>query len=396
MMRNDLAEVPVYVPGKKPLGALTVSSNEATQGPLPSVQAAIQQVAAGINRYPDMGAVELRTELARWFSAGSDGSGTWTLDNVAVGNGSSALCQQAILATCHDGDEVLFAWRSFEAYPILSRVVGATPVPVPLTPDHRHDFPAMAEAITPRTRLIFICNPNNPTGTVMTHDEVVEFLERVPSEITVVLDEAYHDYDRSDAAAVHAPTLLRTYPNLLVCRTFSKAYGLAGLRLGYMIGGEDLIAGINRVALPFGVNAAAQAAGLASIAADEELQERVELTVAQRDRLLRALPEALRVPSQGNFLWLPVNDRAAELDAALREQAVVARCFAGGGVRVTVTTAEEVDRILEVLPGALAALGYEVDAGDGASQPGSTGPVVNPGASASSATATNPADAARP
>ncbi|RAV34448.1 histidinol-phosphate transaminase [Corynebacterium heidelbergense] len=356
MIRSDLAGVPPYVPGKKPPHALVVASNETTQGPLPSVAQAIADAAGAVNRYPDMSVTALRAAIAAWFAKSAEGLRI-DMDNIATGNGSTALCQQAIQATCHDGDEVLFAWRSFEAYPILSQVAGAKPVMVPLTEDHRHDFPAMLKAITDRTRLIFVCNPNNPSGTVMTHAEVLDFLHQVPQRITVILDEAYMEYDRSPEA-VNAAEILRLFPNVAVCRTFSKAYGLAGLRLGYMVGGAEFIMAVNKVALPFGVNALAQAAGLASIdATDDELKDRVDATVTQRERLLQAVPEELRIPSQGNFILLPLGAQAEAVDAELKKEGVVARCFPGEGVRITATTAEETDKVIAALTPALATVG---------------------------------------
>lgn len=382
MVRSDLSSLPAYVPGASVPGALKLASNESSLAPLPSVASFVSDATSQLNRYPDMAAVDIRTALAEFVQpAGSTGAGTdveplsWA--NIAVGNGSSALCQQSIQATCAQGDEVVFAWRSFEAYPILTRIAGAEPVQVPLDAELRHDLDAMISAITERTKLIFVCNPNNPTGTTITSAEFAAFMDKVPERVQVILDEAYLEYDRSgdgplasfmeedaEGAAPRAnlARVLAAYPNLAVCRTFSKAYGLAGLRLGYMVGHAPFIEAMNKVGIPFGVNALAQAAGVASLKAQGELLERVNATVEQRTRVLDALGEwapELRVDSQANFVWLPVGDAAVDLDAALKTEGIIARCFGGEGVRITITVAEEIDRLLPALEKALATTGLK-------------------------------------
>ncbi|MBC2682450.1 pyridoxal phosphate-dependent aminotransferase [Corynebacterium anserum] len=375
MVRSDLASLPAYVPGATIPGALKLASNESSQNPLPSVEALISDATAHINRYPDMGAVELRKALAEFVQPKSASTSptaeplTWA--HVAVGNGSSALCLQTIQATCADGDEVVFAWRSFEAYPILCKVAGAVPVQVPLDAEHRHDLDAMASAITEKTKLVFVCNPNNPSGTTITSEEFEQFMAKVPSDVQVILDEAYTEYDRSDngpltpfipagAARANLALALEKYPNLAICRTFSKAYGLAGIRLGYLVGHTPFVEAVNKVGIPFGVNALAQAAGIASLDAQSELLERVEASVTQRSRVLNAIREwapELHIASQANFVWLPVGDKAVDLNAALQAEGIIARCFGGEGVRITVTTEEEIDRLLPALKKALEATG---------------------------------------
>lgn len=366
MIRPDLSSLPAYVPGSTQPGALKLASNESSLSPLPSVSAVINDATSTLNRYPDMASGALRGKLAQWLGV--------DLDNVAVGNGSSALCQQLVQATCKDGDEVVYAWRSFEAYPILCKIAGAVGVGVPLKMG-RHDLKAMSEAIGERTRLVFVCNPNNPTGTTVSRDEFREFMGRVPADVTVVLDEAYVEYNR-DAESPVALEELQRYSNLAVCRTFSKAYGLAGLRLGYLVGPAELVEAVNKVGIPFGVNALAQVAGIASVEAQGELAARVDATVAERARveayLAGVVPtgadeaeaeagtegaEPLTYPSQANFVWLNVGERAEALDEALKREGVIARCFAGEGVRVTVTTAEETDVLLRALDRALPAAG---------------------------------------
>ena len=374
MIRPDLSSLPAYVPGSSQPGALKLASNESSLSPLPSVSAVINDATSNLNRYPDMASGALRGKLAQWLGV--------DLDNVAVGNGSSALCQQLVQATCKDGDEVVYAWRSFEAYPILCKIAGAVGVGVPLK-SGRHDLKAMSDAIGERTRLVFVCNPNNPTGTTVSRDEFREFMGRVPADVTVVLDEAYVEYNR-DAESPVALEELQRYPNLAVCRTFSKAYGLAGLRLGYLVGPAELVEAVNKVGIPFGVNALAQAAGIASMEAQSELAVRVDATVTERERVEAYLAgvapaggasagaggvggstgadeaaagEPLTYPSQANFVWLNTGERAEALDEALKREGVIARCFAGEGVRVTVTTAEETDVLLRALDRALPAAG---------------------------------------
>ncbi|MDK7135689.1 histidinol-phosphate transaminase [Corynebacterium sp. UMB4614] len=373
MVRTDLSTLPAYVPGKALPDALRLASNETAAAPLPAVQEAVAKAAAGLNRYPDMGVAALRGELAEWLSR-TPGAPDLTAENIAVGNGSSALCLQAIQATCQDGDEVVFPWRSFEAYPILAQIAGARPVAVPLSNDYRIDLDAMLAAVTERTRLIFVCNPNNPTGTVVPQARLTEFLKQVPEDVQVVLDEAYIEYDRSGlagdtgegadvpgegfAASVNGLALMAQFPNVAVCRTFSKAYGLAGVRLGYLAGSAEFVEALLKVAIPFGVNALAQVAGLESIGeeAQQQLQQRVTETINQRERVTESLPAELQVPSQANFVWLPVGDKAEALEAAMKEEGILTRCFAGEGVRITVTDETETEELIPALRRALAQL----------------------------------------
>ncbi|MFC3849388.1 histidinol-phosphate transaminase [Corynebacterium hansenii] len=374
MTREDLNLIPSYVPGKMTPGALKLASNEMTQGPLPSVRDAIVDAAAGVNRYPDMAAVDVRATIADHLGLQSE--------QVAVGCGSSALCQQLIQATCADGDEVLFAWRSFEAYPILARVAGAVPVAVPLDADHRHDLDAMAERIGDRTRLIFVCNPNNPSGTTITAAEFEAFMAKVPGDVVVALDEAYIEFVRpadgdlgatGQATGVDTPNAVDAvakYPNVVGLRTFSKVYGLAGLRIGYCFGAAELIEALNKVCIPFSVNALAQVAAIESLRSVDELEARIAGVRDQRVRVTAAVngaagAEVVVPDSQTNFVWLP-EERLASLAGTgslsdahvadsrsfaefLAEKGIVVRFFAGEGVRITVTDAPETDRLLAAL-----------------------------------------------
>lgn len=339
MIRNDLSSLPAYVPGARELapGTVKLSSNESADGPLPTVVEAMTKELDGANRYPDMGAVAVREALAAHLGV--------AFDQVAVGTGSSALCQQLVTATAQPGDEVIFPWRSFEAYPIFVQIAGATPRPIPLDAQHRVDLAAMAEAITDATKLIFVCNPNNPSGTTVTTAEWEAFMAKVPEHVTVALDEAYFEYNRADDTPV-ATEAIAKYPNVLGLRTFSKAYGLAGVRVGYAFGAPALIEALNKVAVPFSVSSVAQAGAIACLGAGAELQARVDETCAQRERLVQALSRFGTPESQTNFVWIP--DAPPGLAERMAEHGVLVRAFPEG-VRITVTNAEETDACLHAL-----------------------------------------------
>ncbi|WP_028849821.1 histidinol-phosphate transaminase [Thermocrispum municipale] len=337
--RTDLDTLPNYVPGKSVPGAIKLASNESPDGPLPSVVRVIAEAAEGVNRYPDMGAWTLIGRLADKLGVEQD--------QVAVGCGSVSLCQQLIQAMCEPGDEVLFAWRSFEAYPIITQVVGAKQVTVPLDDNHVHDLDAMLAAITPRTRVVFVCNPNNPTGTVVRRDELVRFLDAVPEGVLVALDEAYREYV-TDVDVPDGIELLEGRDNVAVLRTFSKAYGLAGLRVGYLVSNPKVTAAVRKVYVPFSVSSLAQAAALASLDAAEELMARVAQVVAERSRVRDGLIAAgYPIPeTQANFVWLPLGERTAAFAEHALAGKVVVRPFVGDGARVTIGTPEENDAFL--------------------------------------------------
>ncbi|NKX89296.1 histidinol-phosphate transaminase [Nocardia coubleae] len=338
-IRPDLATIPAYVPGRTHPDAVKLASNETTFGPLPSAAKAIAAAAEQANRYPDNQVTELRAALAEFLGV--------SVANVAVGCGSVALCQELVQITCDaTTDEVVFAWRSFEAYPIVTQVGNATSVPVPLTADHRHDLDAMADAITERTKLIFVCNPNNPTGTAHPRAELERFLDRVPPHVLVVLDEAYFEYLR--LPETDGIEIGRTRPNVVVLRTFSKAYGLAGLRVGYAVGDPEVITALLKVHIPFSVNRVAQAAAIASLEAHGELLDRTDVLITQRARVRDALLAAgYEVPpSEANFVWLPLGARSLEFAEASAAAGVLVRPFAGDGVRVTIGDPHENERFL--------------------------------------------------
>lgn len=342
-IRPEIAALPAYRQGRQASAdAFKLSSNENPFDPLPGVLEAIQG-ASGINRYPDATAARLRERLAARHGVSPD--------DVHIGAGSVSLLAQLLLATSGPGDEVVYAWRSFEAYPSLVAVAGATSVQVPLTEDFRHDLPAMAAAITERTSLVIVCSPNNPTGSTVTHDDFAAFVEAVPADVLIVLDEAYAEFV-TDPSSVEGDRVraIIARPNIVVLRTFSKAYGLAGLRVGYAIGHTRVLDAARSTAIPLSVTAAAEEAALASLAAESELLERVRVIAERRDRLVARLRDAgWPVPdAQGNFVWLPAGDRALEVAAAFEEAGLVVRPFAGDGVRISVGEEESLDRIVEV------------------------------------------------
>lgn len=244
----------------------------------------------------------------------------------------------------------MFAWRSFEAYPSLVRIAGATPVAVPLDEHHTHDLDAMLAAITPRTRLIFVCNPNNPTGTVVTAEALEAFVAAVPHDVLVVIDEAYVHFDRTGSFGAGVE-LFRRHPHVAVLHTFSKAYGLAGLRIGYALAPTEVAENQRKVAVPFGVTDLAQAAAVASLDAEDELATRIDEVVAQRERLHGLLTEAgwPAVPSQANFVWVPAGARTGALDASLHDGGVIARAFPDEGIRISSGSMEDIDRVQSAL-----------------------------------------------
>ncbi|MEU6748598.1 histidinol-phosphate transaminase [Spirillospora sp. NPDC046719] len=342
--RSVLDRFVAYKPGKvvvSPEGrSFKLSSNESPEGPLPSVLDAIAEAARNVNRYPDNNATALTEAIAAFCGV--------TPDHVAVGCGSVGMTQMLLEAVAEPGTEVVYAWRSFEAYPLLVSLSGATGVQVPLK-DETHDLPAMADAITENTRLVFLCNPNNPTGTVVPRAEIEAFLDRVPEDCLVVLDEAYREYVR-DEAVPDGLTMYGDRPNLAVLRTFSKAYGLAGLRIGYLVAHPIVAGAIRKTFLPFSVNSVAQAAGIASLEARDELLERVERTVKERDRVRGTLlADGWTVPpTEANFVWLRLGERTMDFSAACDAQGVSVRPFEGEGARVSIGSPEENDAFLAV------------------------------------------------
>ncbi|MFI8995646.1 histidinol-phosphate transaminase [Streptomyces sp. NPDC053542] len=332
-LRAALDGVPTYKPGKPAAAggpvAYKLSSNENPYPPLPGVLETAVAAAGAFNRYPDMACTGLMAELSERFGV--------PVEHLATGTGSVGVAQQLIQATAGPGDEVIYAWRSFEAYPIITQISGATSVQVPLDENEVHDLDAMLAAVTERTRLIFVCNPNNPTGTVVRRAELERFLDAVPSDVLIVLDEAYREFIR-DADVPDGIELYRDRPNVCVLRTFSKAYGLAGLRVGFAVAHEPVAAALRKTAVPFGVSQLAQDAAVASLRSEGALLERVDALVAERTRVARTLTEqGWTVPeSQANFVWLRLGERTVDFARACEQAGAVVRPFPGEGVRVSI------------------------------------------------------------
>jgi histidinol-phosphate aminotransferase len=344
--RACVSQIPAYVAGRPPraregLTTYKLSSNENPYPPLPGVVEAATRAAEQMNRYPDMGNTALYEALSAKLGVATE--------HLALATGSVALIYQIVQAFCEPGDEVVYAWRSFEAYPIAVTAAGARNVRVPVLADGRHDLDAMAATITDRTKVVLVCTPNNPTGPSVTQTELDGFLARVPEHVLVVVDEAYVEFVRM-SDAVDGVATVRGHDNVVSTRTFSKAYGLAGFRVGYAIAPQPIATALRAVSLPFGVSNVAQAAAIASLRAEPQLLERVESLVAERDRVVKGLADAgLTVPEpQGNFVWFAAGDRTAELAAAADELGIVVRPFAGDGARVSIGEVEANDRVIEL------------------------------------------------
>jgi histidinol-phosphate aminotransferase len=349
-VRAAISALPAYKAGKPApvrAGAVSykLSSNENPFPPLPGVMAATELACAQMNRYPDMANAAMTDAVANRF--GVDAT------RLAFGTGSVAVLYHLLQAVSEAGDEVIFAWRSFEAYPIAVQVTGAKPVPVPLGPGAVHDLDAMKKHITPATKAIMLCTPNNPTGPAISHEDVSRFIDEVPDSILIVVDEAYVEFV-TDPSAVRGLDLLDGRANVAVLRTFSKAYGLAGFRVGFCVADPSLATAVRSVSLPFGVSLPAQAAVVASLEAEPALLERVDQIVAEREVLFKGLNDlGFDVPvSQANFVWLPAGPRTLDYAAAFATAGLMVRPYAAGdqgdGVRITVGEARANQLVLEV------------------------------------------------
>lgn len=342
-IRPEIAALPPYRQGKQAgANAFKLSSNENPFEPLPSVLEALTHTTP-INRYPDATAGALRARLGEKFGVDADA--------VHVASGSVSILHQLVLGTSSVGDEVVYAWRSFEAYPSLPLVAGATGIQVPLTTGARHDLDAMADAVTDRTRVIIVCTPNNPTGPIVTSAEFAAFVARVPQDVLIILDEAYAEFVTApDAVDGLAERVFEKHPNVVVLRTFSKAFGLAGLRVGYAIGHPRVLDAARTTGIPLSVTSAAERAAIASLDAEDELRERVSVIVGRRTRLIAGLrAQGWDVPdSQANFVWLPAGERTDEVAAAFDAAELIVRPFSGDGIRISVGEEESIDEVLAV------------------------------------------------
>ena len=331
--------------------AVKLASNESPWGPHPAVVEAIAKAAADVNRYPEQFSPTLRRRIAERHD--TDGA------RVAIGNGSCEILLAASEALCEPGAEIVFAWPSFSIYPHLAALSGAREIRVPLAEGDVHDLEAMLTEITAATQLVLVCNPNNPTATHIPVAEIAAFCDRVPSHVTVILDEAYVEFQTHDDPDAGAD-LLADFPNLVVLRTFSKVHGLAGLRCGYALCSAKLRAAIDAVRQPFSVNAIAQAAAAEAIRHDDDVTKRVERTIVERVFVECGVEElGLAAPtSQANFSWVDLGDRdEGEVVRKLGEAGVIVRAGEGlggpGHVRVTYGTRSENEKFLEALGAAL-------------------------------------------
>jgi histidinol-phosphate aminotransferase len=346
-LRPELAELSARAESKTIAGAIKLGRNETVFGPLPTVRGAIEQATDFVNRYPDDGNKGLRSRLAEHLNSSEIAKAAdWLPKHIAVSGGSVSLCQQLIQITSTAGDEVLFGWRSFEIYPLQVRVAGAVSITVPLV-EHALDLEAMLTAVTDRTRLIFVCNPNNPTSTVVAPQALSRFVAAVPSHILIAIDEAYVEYIR-DNMRPNSLGLAGAHSNVVVLRTFSKAYGLAGLRVGYAIGDPDVIAALDKVRVAFTTTNISQAAASASLDAADELLARTDAVVAERARVSAQLRDAgfTLPPSQTNFVWLPLAEHTAHFVEQAANAGIEVRPYGSEGVRVTIGAPDENDALL--------------------------------------------------
>lgn len=336
--RQITKSVPGTIPDP-PASLHQLCLNESPFGPLPAVSLALANSIMQTNRYPEFYPERL-TELI------ADRLGLAT-GSVAVGSGSVGVALQLLQAVIEPGDAMVYGWRNFDAYPLLARMAGARPVEVPLRPDGRQDLDAMASKLGPATKVMVLCNPHNPTGSLITSQELAAFLGKIPQNVVIILDEAYIEFARGPGVP-DGLALLTDHPNLLVLRTFSKAYGLAALRVGYAFAGPDLIASVRSRQLPFGINSYAFDAVKASLEATAELRQRIDTVLAERDRLSYLLYLAGRpaLPSNANFLWLAEPDLVEECEAALAGVRVLARCYPGEGIRITVGDRDANDAVV--------------------------------------------------
>ena len=349
-VRPAVAAMASYRPGKSAAqaedehgitDAIKLASNENPYPPVPAVVEAIAAAAGDVNRYGDHRAADLRAAIAGWLDV--------DVDRVAAGCGSVGLLQQLLLAYVDPGDEVVYPWPSFEAYPIDVQLTGGVEVTVPLV-DHTFDLEAVAGAVTDRTKLVLLANPNNPTGTAVHVDQLRRLVEQVPGDVLVVVDEAYREFVTADLGDP-ITDLQPGHPNVVVLRTFSKAFGLAALRTGYAVADPEVVVELDKVLIAFAVNHLAQVASLAAIAARDEVQAVVDRITAERDRVVASLrADGWDLPdAHANFVYLPLGSRTDVVFPEMEKRGVVVRPFPGVGMRVTIGTPAQNDRFLATL-----------------------------------------------
>ncbi len=356
LFRRGILETRPYVPGKpisevqRELGLADIvklASNENPEGPTQAVLDAVCQAARELNRYPDAACYRLTHVLAERLGVAPGA--------LIFGNGSNEVIDILIRALVSPGENVVYGWPSFIVYPLTCGVHFECGRPVPLTGDDRHDLAAMADAVDERTKLLIVCNPNNPTGTYNTAAELQQLLAAVPERVIVAIDEAYYEFVTADDYPQTIPWL-QDHPNLVVLRTFSKIHSLAGLRVGYGVGHPDLVAELHKTREPFNVNSLAQAAALAVLADPDETRRRRERNAERRSELVAGLERlGLRVtPSQTNFVLVRCPGSAAEITDALLRRGVIVRPMhqfglGDGALRISVGLPEENRRCLDAL-----------------------------------------------
>lgn len=348
--RPVVGRLPKYAAGKPPvaipgLESFKLSSNENPLGPVPAVLELLHGTLE-VHRYPDTSCTALRNALAEFLEVPAD--------DVVTGAGSLGALNQILAAFAgqnDDGsqDEVVYAWRSFEAYPICVGLAGAKSIQVPVTADGRHDLAAMAAAVTDRTKVVLLCTPNNPTGPALGASETEDFIRTVPSDVVVVIDEAYQEFVRQDGV-VDGIATYRKYPNVVVLRTFSKAHGLAGLRVGYSVSHPELTQYLRLAATPFAVSGIAEQAAVASLENYAQVVERVQSLVDERDRVTAGLKElGWDFPeAQGNFVWLALGANTPDFAAVAASHGLSVRAFGEEGVRVSIGEVEANTRFLQI------------------------------------------------
>lgn len=346
-VRPALSALAGYRPGKVAgqveaehgiANSIKLSSNENPWPPIGPVAEAVREAVDGANRYGDNTAAEVCEAIAQWHDV--------PRERVTVGCGSSGLLQQVFMTYVSPGDDVVFPWHSFEIYPVFCTIFDARGIKVPLK-DYAFDLDAVADAVTEQTSVVFLATPNNPTGTAISMSDVAEFMTRVPDDVIVVVDEAYREFN-DPAMGDPVVDLQPQFPNIVVTRTFSKAFGLAGLRSGYCVAHPDVIAEINKTRLPFSVNNLAQAGMLAAIEHVDLAMAQVEELIAERTRCVEAL-RSVGIPvvdGTANFVFIPTGDATMGLATEFEQRGVITRPFPDFGLRITIGTAEQNDRWL--------------------------------------------------
>jgi histidinol-phosphate aminotransferase len=356
-IKKELLEITAYQPGKQPEDIcqelnldkiIKLSSNEC---PYPPPQKAIEAMVkelGELNHYPDNSCRDLKAKLSTRLGISTA--------NITVGNGSNELIGLLCRAIVAKSDQVVMAWPSFIIYPLATKIAGGEPIKVPLA-NYKHDLGAMRKAISDKTKIVFVCNPNNPTGTIVEENELRSFIQSVPKSVVIAIDEAYFEYVTS-SKYLSGSQLFSSYPNLVVFRTFSKIYGLAGARIGYMIASEEIIQAINRIKGPFEVNRIAQVGAFYALDEEKEISRRKKEAIEQRERLVRFLREKEMIfsPSETNFLYMKVSQASSAFEK-LKQQGVIVRSFSDNPsyLRITIGSPEETDMLIEVL-GKLAAV----------------------------------------